>query len=364
MSDRCEPGRPLRAHIHQEAFRHNIEQVSNRCPNANILVVLKADAYGHGLVQMAQASGDYDVAVASADEAKVLIDAGFSRPIWVLEGPFSSACMALSTRHPMVWVLHSLWQLALIPDAADVEHNIWIKLDTGMHRLGLGADQLSEALADLGSKKSVRLCGALSHFASSDEADHPFVQVQIDQFDAFLKAQDLTDLSQSLCNSGGVLFYPEAHRDWVRPGIILYGGVPDKGRRGSDHGMRAVMHLRSEVMALRQVPAGDTVGYGGRWQAQRDSVIATVACGYGDGYPRHAPDGTPVAINDQIVPLVGRVSMDLMTIDVTDLSGVKVGDDVELWGERVSVDDVAERSGTISYELLTGVTARVPRVYW
>ncbi len=364
MPAMVEAGRPLRARIDRAAFQHNIDQAARRCPNANVLVVLKADAYGHGLVEMARGLDDRDVAVAGSDEARVLIESGYAGRIWVLEGPFNQDCLNLSRSHDVVWVIHALWQLELIAQNPDHEDlTVWLKLDTGMHRLGLNSSELAPALARLDTLKAVSLQGVMSHFAGSDEPENPAVFSQTQLFDQLLSQPALRRAQQSLANSGAVLFYPAAHRDWVRPGIMLYGGVPDRGACAADHGLQAVMTLQSRVMALRTVPGGDAVGYGARWQARRDSLIATVACGYGDGYPRHAPDGTPVAVNGQRVALAGRVSMDMITVDVTDLESVSIGDPVELWGPQISVDEVAELSGTISYELLTGVTARVPRVY-
>ena len=364
MTVRSFSGRPIRAIIDRGAFQHNLRVVAERVPNSKLLVVIKSDAYGHGLVALAKAAGDHDLAVATSDEAKRLLDAGIGNRIWVLEGPFDATCLALVENHSLVWVIHSLWQLELLQQAAlSAPVSVWLKLDTGMHRLGLAPAQLGLALTKLAQLPGVELHGCMSHFASSDQPDAASVRQQIALFDRLLEQYSLTHLPQSLANSGAILYYPQAARAWVRPGIMLYGATPNASVAAANYHLQAVMTLESAIMSLRELPEGESVGYGATWTARRKSLIAMVAGGYGDGYPRHAPSGTPVSVAGQIVPLVGRVSMDMLALDVTDLSTVNIGDRVELWGPQVSVDQVATLAGTIGYELLTGVTARVPRIY-
>jgi len=362
-------GRPLRAVIDRAAFKHNLNLVEQRVAPAKAIAVIKADAYGHGLIAMAEVAGSNDLAVATSDEAHRLLEGGIQNRIWILEGPFDRSCLALSEfelskQCDLVWVVHSLWQLELLQQSAlSGQINICLKIDTGMHRLGLLPDELGLAMSMLGQLDDVQLLGTVSHFASSDQVQDSTVFEQLSYFDSLLKQHALLHLPQSLANSGAILHYPQANRSWVRPGIILYGGMPDATDRAEGYGLKAVMTFESAVMALREVPAGHSVGYGATWTAKKDALIATVAGGYGDGYPRHAANGTLVAVAGKLAPLAGRVSMDMLTVDVTDLPGVKVGDPVELWGPTVSVDHVAEQSGTISYELLCGVTARVPRFH-
>jgi alanine racemase len=358
-------GRPVRAVIDCLAFKHNIKIAEQLAPNAKVLVVIKADAYGHGLLEMAHSAGDdATLAVATAEEAKRLIDGGVKNTIWVLEGPFSEACLALSVKHSIVWVLHSFWQFDLLKKyQAAAKIVVCLKFDTGMHRLGFLENEVCEAVSELGRLPRLELKACMSHFAGSDWPDSELVYQQIQRFDALIKANNLGDISQSLSNSGGVLFYDQAHRDWIRPGIMLYGAMPHENQRAQDCDLQPVMRFESAVMSLKSIQKGESVGYGSTWTAEKASVIAIVAVGYGDGYPRHAPNGTPAVVSGQIASLAGRVSMDMLAIDVTGLEGVSIGSPVELWGKYVSVDQVAALSGTISYELLTGVTSRVPRVY-
>jgi len=282
----------------------------------------------------------------------------------VLEGPFSESCLALSVQHSIVWVLHSFWQFDLFKkhDFSD-RVDVCLKFDTGMHRLGFSEEAVGEALLELDQLPNLRLAACMSHFSGSDWPDSEAVRRQIQCFDTIIKTHSLNHVSQSLSNSGGVLFYAQAHRDWVRPGIMLYGGMPHENQRAQDCDLRPVMRFESAVMSLKHIRVGESVGYGATWTAEKDSIIAIVAGGYGDGYPRYAPNGTPVVVAGQIASLAGRVSMDMLAIDVTGLDHINIGDSVELWGKYVSVDQVAALSGTISYDLLTGVTARVPKIY-
>ena len=363
--------RPLRALIKLSAFRENIKAIAARAPRSKLLVVIKADAYGHGALELAKAAGDAaEFAVSIPEELRQLRKAGFNNRIWVLEGPFSVACLRDSEN--VVWVLHSLWQLDLIKAALEAQAvaslTVCIKLDSGMHRLGFSVSELVEVFDFLTRYQGISLICAMTHFAMSDEPDNESVYKQITCFDEML--EPFADLVQkhSMANSGGILFYPQSHRDWIRPGIMLYGGKPSPETE-CHLNLHAVMQFQSAIIALHQVKQGESVGYGSTWTAQKDSVIATVAVGYADGYPRHAKNGTPVAhINSDnaevtLVPLAGRVSMDMITIDVTGLEKVQVGDTVELWGEALPADVVAKSAGTIAYDLFTGVSKRVPRVY-
>lgn len=359
-------GRPVRARIDRAAFRHNLDWVATRCHPARPLAVVKADAYGHGLVEMARMAVGFDLAVATAEEAAEIHQAGCKNRIWVLEGPFSSQCLALSQKHDMVWAIHSEWQLDLIA-ALPLQSplSICLKLDTGMHRLGLDIASLAAIQARLVQMtQQVSVLAVMTHFANSDRLEDASVFAQITRFDAALTQHGLTQLPQSLANSGAVLAWPQTWRDWVRPGIILYGAAPDSASDMSALGLRAVMSLESQVMSLRWIKAGEAIGYGSRWTAQVDSLIAVVAGGYADGYPRHAEDDTPVLVNGLRMPLAGRVSMDMLMVDVTAIAqDVRVGDPVELWGSNLPVDEVARHAGTIGYELLTAVSPRVPKVY-
>lgn len=359
-------GRPVRARIDRAAFRHNLDWVATRCHPARPLAVVKADAYGHGLVEMARMAVGFDLAVATAEEAAEIHQAGCKNRIWVLEGPFSPQCLTLSQKHDMVWAIHSEWQLELIAALPLREPvTICLKLDSGMHRLGLDIATLSQVQARLAQMtQQVSVLAVMTHFANSDRLEDDSVLAQIARFDAALTQYGWHHLPQTLANSGAVLAYPQTWRDWVRPGIVLYGAAPDSASDMRAQGLRAVMTLESQVMSLRWVRAGESIGYGSRWTAKVDSLIAVVAGGYADGYPRHAEDGTPVLVNGRRMPLAGRVSMDMLMVDVTAMAqDVRIGAPVELWGSMLSVDEVARHAGTIGYELLTAVSPRVPKVY-
>ncbi len=361
--------RPLRAQIDIASFKQNIENIEKHVGSSELIIVLKADAYGHGLVELAQVSPGYDLAVAIPEELINLRKAGIENKVWVLEGCFSIDCLKYEN---VVWVVHSFWQLDLIKEAVLTRQihslDICIKLDTGMHRLGFDRCDLFMVKQIINSISQLKIYGLLTHFAMSDKHDDNQVNTQISRFDDMLKDHSWEFIGQSLSNSGAICFHPQAHRKWVRPGIMLYGASPSPNSK-LPVSLSAVMSFESAIIALHKVKKGESVGYSKTWVAEEDSVIATVAVGYADGYPRHAPNGTPVAVIRNaskvcnMVSLVGRVSMDMITIDVTGLQDVDIGDKVELWGKRIPVDKIAELSGTISYELLSGVSKRVPRIY-
>lgn len=360
--------RPLRALIRLSAFENNLNKISQFVGCTRLIVVVKADAYGHGLLQISRQVECHDLAVAIPEELLELRQSGIKNRVWVLEGFFSLNCLQQSTS--VVWVVHSLWQLEMLKQYSEISKDlihICIKLDTGMHRLGFMHSEIEIVEKKLAELPNVVIYSVMTHFSMSDEPQQPQVFLQIKKFDEIVEKFSRLKVRQSLANSGGICFYPDSHRDWVRPGIMLYGGKPTL-KTPLPIELQAVMSFQSAIIALHKIKKGESVGYGGSWQAQKDSVIATVAVGYADGYPRHAPNDTPVAILDsdssvKIVGLVGRVSMDMITIDVTDVVDARVGSHVELWGDYVSVDHVAELSGTISYALLTAVSKRVPRIY-
>lgn len=353
--------RPVKAYVDVSALHHNLNQVRQMAPQSKVLAMVKANGYGHGLLRVAnQLSAADGFGVASLDEAIVLRQQGFLHPIVLLEGVFSEAEWSWVQQLRLDCVIHSAYQLqGLLKQTIGSPINIWIKIDTGMHRLGFLPSDVAEVLATLqplASKVNVHL---MSHFSSADEPNSHVTQAQ---FDCFMDLVGSQDYPKSLANSAAIFHFPETHLDWVRPGIMLYG-AGGFDTQLTQHGLKPVMHLVSKLCALKWLAPGEKVGYSGTWQAERKSLIGVVAIGYGDGYPRHAPSGTPVWIANQKVPLVGRVSMDMICVDLTDLAEqVSVGEPVQLWGDKLSVDEVAAWAGTISYELLCGVTARVPFV--
>jgi alanine racemase len=349
--------RPAYARIDLDALRHNY-RLARRLHGGRALAVLKANAYGHGSVACAQAlAGLADgYAVAFLEEALALREAGVAGPILVLEGVFEANELDLVSQHGLWTVVHHEAQLRMVETGRQRRLNVWLKIDSGMHRAGFAPAEAAAAHARLQASGQVERTTLMTHFARADEPDADATARQIAAFDA---ATAGLAGERSLCNSAGVLGWPEARRDWARPGILLYGADP---MPGAGHGLRPVMTLGSQVFAVRTLQPGEALGYGGGYVAQRPTRVGLVAMGYADGYPRTAPAGTPVAVDGQAAPLIGRVSMDMLTVDLTGLPGAGIGSAVELWGPQVDVNAVAQAAGTLSYELLCNVK-RVPLRY-
>ncbi|MFI8480546.1 alanine racemase [Pseudomonas sp. NPDC078700] len=354
--------RPLVATIDLSALCHNYA-VAKRCaPGREAFAVVKANAYGHGVREVVTALHDIadGFAVASLEEAAQVRAVHDHARILLLEGCFEAAEVQLAQQLRLDIAVQNAAQLdAVLAAPAGQPLNIWLKLDSGMHRLGFDSDSLRAAHLALQGSPGCAELNLISHFACADERGHELTERQLE---CFLDVLDLDFDQRSLANSAAILLIPAAHMDWLRPGIMLYGATPFADLSASELGLKPVMTLTAQLIAQRHVAAGESVGYGASWVASRDSVIGTVSCGYADGYPRHAPLGTPVLVDGQRVPLIGRVSMDMLTVDLTDISAT-VGDSVELWGKQLPVDEVAQAAGTIGYELLTKVTERVPRRY-
>ncbi len=351
--------RGTRALISRSALQHNFAQVKLRAPSSKIWAVVKANAYGHGASAVAKVLSDADgFAVSTFDEGIALRNDGISKPIILLEGVTDGSQLAEVARQRFHCVVHCREQVEQIASESTTDPLIvWLKADTGMHRLGFSPNEVAAIRAQLQSFSHVKLSGIMTHLAcADDQAQNETTNAQVSQFQEITQLTDIT----SIGNSAGIIMNERWHGDWVRPGIMLYGATPVATKSAASLDLQAVMTFQSPVIAVRRVQRGEGVGYGHRWHAPRDSVIATLAAGYGDGYPRHAPDGTPVWVNGQIAPLVGRVSMDMLMIDVTDLAQVQVGDMAELWGEHLPVDQVASAIDTIGYELLTRLSGRVP----
>ncbi len=350
--------RCTRAIIRTSALKHNLDQVRQYAPGSRVWSVVKAGGYGHGATIVAQALIETDgFAVATLDEALALRQQGINHPILLLEGVTDSEHWLVAVTESLQCVVHCDEQIEQLKQVSlDSPLSVWIKIDTGMHRLGFAPERVGSIVSELQTLTNISVAGSLTHLASADEAPKDAVtQQQIKTFYDVAPADSL----HSIANSAGIIRHMNSHADWIRPGIMLYGASPVAVQRAKDFGLRPVMTLEAPVIAIRVIAEGECVGYGHCWQAKQPSRIATLAIGYGDGYPRHAPDGTPVWLNGQCVPLVGRVSMDMLTVDVSGLDSVAVGDMAELWGENLSVDKVAEHIGTIGYELLTRVSTRV-----
>jgi alanine racemase len=353
--------RIIRALIDSAALQHNLHRVREIVgAGKRVMAVVKANAYGHGLAPAALALRAADaLAVARLDEGLQLRAAGIRQPIVLLEGVFSLAELAIAAQADFELVVHDPEQIVLLETAA-LEHRfaLWVKADTGMHRLGFRPEAYLDAWCRLQRLKySPAILRAMTHLASADEPTAPQTAAQLATFSR-LTAQ--LNAETSIGNSAGCLLWPDGRGDWVRPGLALYGVSPLANKTGYDFGLKPAMRLESTVIATKIVRAGETVGYGGTWRAARDTPIAIVAAGYGDGLPRSLASGAPVWVAGQTARLAGRVSMDMIAIDLTSLTGVQVGSRVELWGPQQPVEILAQHAGTVPYELLCGVSQRVP----
>lgn len=354
--------RPARALIDPEALRHNFGRVRSFAPNSRVLAVVKANAYGHGLAWAARVLSDADAfGVASVEEGAELRNAGVQQPIVLLEGFFHPDELSLLVQHRLDSVIHHASQLWDLEHASRIHQpiDVWVKMDLGMHRLGFEPEALPEVVRRLKVCMAAGRVRVMAHFPTADNRFDVATPELIRQFDDL--AQHL-NAERSLANSAGVVNWPSSHLEWVRPGIMLYGITPMTGIPAQELDLRPVMTLGSELISINLRRKGQAIGYGGDFICPEDMPIGVVAIGYGDGYPRHAPSGTPVLVNGRRVPLVGRVSMDMVTVDLREQPDARVGDPVILWGAGLPVEEIASLSGTIGYELLCTVTARVPRV--
>ncbi len=362
--------RPLEALLHLDALRHNIERARRAAPDARVWAVVKANGYGHGVERVFEGLRSADgFALLDIAEAERLRKLDWRGPILLLEGAFEVRDLEWCSRLGLWHVVHSDEQIDwLAIHKTEWPHHVFLKMNTGMNRLGFSPDAFRNAWTRLSALPQVDEVSLVTHFSDADAARG--IEQQVAIFNA--ATHDLPG-ERSLCNSAGVLRHahdPQVRGDWVRPGVMLYGAAPDYPEHDADHwGLRPAMTLRSRLIAVQHVQAGDTVGYGSRYTAPRDMRVGVVACGYADGYPRHAPDGTPVLVDGIRVPLAGRVSMDMLTVDLSAAPQAQVGSEVTLWGEgpalnhqptRLSIDEVAHASGTIGYELMCALSQRVP----
>ena len=355
--------RPARARIDLSALQHNLSLAKQAAPGSRIMAVVKANGYGHGLLPVAQALAAADAfAVASLEEALVLREAGISKPVVLLEGVFSQAEWPVVSQFQLQAVIHHELQIDWLEQtSASHRLSVWLKVDTGMHRLGIAPQCALTCYQRLATIPAVAgEPGWMSHLACADEPERPETGQQINRFAALVQGQPG---ERSLANSAALLTRSDSHYDWVRPGIMLYGSSPLANHVACPVTLSPVMTLSTALIAVHRRQRGEAVGYGGDYLCQRDMRIGVAAMGYGDGYPRHAPTGTPVLVNGQRCQLLGRVSMDMITIDLTEQPDARPGDPVVLWGEGLCVDEIAEQAGTIGYELLCNVTPRVPREY-
>jgi len=356
--------RAATATIDLQALQYNLQRVRESAANARVISVIKANGYGHGMLRVAEALSSSDAfAVAKIEEAVTLREAGITQPILLLEGFADATELALLAQHAIDAVIHHQAQITLLeqtPLASPLK--VWLKIDTGMHRLGVNVDDAltsyrrlqacaSQACANVADEIVV-----MSHFANADDRSDPSTAAQLKQFNL---ATAEIDAAHSLANSAAILAHKESHAAWVRPGIMLYGVSPFIDAVAADDRLKAVMTLSSKLIAINHYKKGDALGYGGSWCCPEDMSVGVVAIGYGDGYPRAARAGTPVLINGQRVPLVGRVSMDMLCVDLRQLPAAAIGDRAVLWGAGLPVEEIAQCANTIPYELLCRVTQRV-----
>jgi alanine racemase len=358
--------RLIRALVDTAALRHNLGTIRASAPGARVMAVVKANAYGHGLVSTALALAAADAfAVARLDEGIALRSAGVRAPIVLLEGVFSAEQLAEAAHHRFELVVHDPLQIELLEAHRDARRFVvWIKMDTGMNRLGFRPEAFAPALARMRALTIPALeLRVMTHLARADERGEPMTREQIERFETTLASTGLSGaqrLATSIGNSAGTLGWPQARGDWVRPGLALYGVSPFAGETAAKLGLKPVMTLETTVLTVREVKRGETVGYAGAWRAGRDSAIAILAAGYGDGLPRRLDNGTPVLIGGARFPLVGRVSMDMIAVDVSGAPAMAVGSKAVIWGAGLPVEEVATHADTIPYELLCGVSQRVP----
>ncbi len=351
--------RAARAIIDSSALTANLLAARKCSGGARVMAVIKANAYGHGIVATAAALRDADAfGVARMEEAAAIRDARIEGRIVLLEGVFHSEQVPTAAAMGVELVVHSPEQIEILEQCGrDHRFRVWLKIDTGMNRLGFPPESAQEvARRLLGCPSVLGPLHLMTHLAKADEMADQMTGRQIECFDA---AIDGIGGERSIANSAGLLGWPASHRDWVRPGIMLYGISPFADSSGSDLGLRPAMTLSSELIAVHSVAAGSTVGYGGAWTAPADTRVGVAAIGYGDGYTRHLGNGTPVLVNGRPASVVGRISMDLVTIDLQDSPDARVGDEVVLWGRGLPVERLAIAAGTIPYELVCGVTQRV-----
>jgi len=349
--------------IDLDALKSNFHKIAAQAPDSKLIAIIKANAYGHGILNIANSIKSADAfGVARIEEALQLKAAGIVKPIILLEGFYFAEDLHILSANNLHTTVHNIEQLEALEKAElDSPVKVWLKVDTGMHRLGIKPEEYQMFLQRLNQCKNVvKPVNVMSHFACADDLDS---SVTPDQIELFLSLTKECEGERSLAASAGILAWPESRLEWNRPGIILYGVSPFNDKPAKELGYSAVMTLKSCLIAVREVKAGEKVGYGGVWTCEKDTKVGVIAVGYGDGYPRMAPNGTPVWVNGRIVPLSGRVSMDMLTVDLGIDATDKVGDEAILWGKELPAEVVASHIGTIGYELVTKLTSRVEMKY-
>lgn len=350
--------RPITATIHTEAIRHNLAVMRACAPGSRVMAMVKADGYGHGLEAVVDALRHADAfGVATLDDAQRIRVLGLTQPVLVLSGFDSLPDLEQLRQLDADGLVHHMAQVEMLEQADGAPIRCWLKIDTGMHRLGLAPDLVREAHARLSAARGAQdEIVLMSHFASSDEFEQPQTR---EQLRVFAHATAGLPGPRSLANSAAVLGWPGSHGDWVRPGGALYGMSVVAGKTGADFGLQPAMSFGTRLLAVNDVRRGERIGYSGTWETPEDMRVGVAAVGYGDGYPRHARSGTPVLVNGRAAQVVGRVSMDLMALDLREQPDARAGDPVLMWGQGLPVETVAEAAGTIGYQLTCSITRRV-----
>lgn len=353
---------PVVAYINCSALRHNLARLRQIAPESKVLAMIKADAYGHDAIEIAKALDEADaLGVSRINEALEIENANVKHNLVLMEGCFNQAELQKASELNFAVVIQNRQQLTDFENVTLPRPiNLWLKINTGMNRLGVPYQDTLELFQRLKNHSNCASIAVMTHFASADDTDNDFTEQQLHLFN---QVTNTLGVDKSTANSAAILTKPQTHFDWIRPGIALYGNSPIVDKVGSDFGFKPVMTLTSSVIAINTVRTGETVGYGQRWRSNKTTRIAVVAMGYGDGYPRHAKDGTPVMINGQVYPLAGRVSMDMITVDIGLDDQINIGDSVELWGENLPAEHVAQHSDTISYQLFCNLSKRVKKVF-
>lgn len=350
--------RPVVATLDSAALRHNLQVARKAAPHSRVWSVVKANAYGHGIARCWQALSDTDgFALLNLEEAVLLREQGWKKPILLLEGFFHADDLIIIDRYRLTTSIHSNWQIqALARAELSAPVDIYLKMNSGMNRLGFRPEQINAVWRKLRSLATVGEITLMAHFAEAEKADGVTAPLRLVE-----QAEEGLGAPRSLANSAATLWHPETHYDWVRPGIILYGASPSgQWCDIASSGLQPVMTLQSEIIGVQQLAAGEGVGYGYRYRASGEQRIGIVACGYADGYPRHAPTGTPVLVDGVLTQTIGAISMDMMMVDLTPCPQAGIGTSVELWGNQVKIDDVAQAAGTVGYELMCALAPRVP----
>lgn len=350
--------RPARVVVDLDALRHNLSSVRRFAPGARVMAVVKADAYGHGIERVARVLDTADAfGVACLEEAEQVRSAS-RQPVVLLEGPYAGDELSRISHLDADIVVHHAFQIELLERARLRRPlKVWLKVDSGMHRLGFDPAEVPGVWQRLQACEAVaKPLRLMTHLANASNADDDMTRRQLASFRESCRG---LDAEQSIANSAGIIAWPDSHADWVRPGLMLYGVSPMEGKSAADHDLRPVMALRSQLISIKRLSRGDPVGYGAAWRCPENMAVGVVAAGYADGFPRHARSGTPVLVKGRRAGTVGNASMDMLAVDLRGIPGAAVGDEVEIWGPGLPIEEVAKHAGTVPYELLCGVHKRL-----